>query len=109
MLKVVLVLINLAKISLQQNLKFCQPPYQPNLCPNYDHVACLDYFDQIENCPIDAQKINLNFLKDWILEKHNSFRNSIAGGGLQAFPPAAQMPTLVGQNFPLFHFTKLQF
>lgn len=80
-----------------QNATFCSAPYQPKLCPGLDHVACINYFNTQQRCPDDATVVDLSYLKDWIVAKHNWYRNYVAGGYLDNLPSAAAMPTLVSQ------------
>lgn len=71
----------------------------PDLCTDWagnakPHIACPGV--QRSQCPSDARAISLDGeFKQLILDRHNNYRNTIAGGQLDGFPSAKQMPTIV--------------
>lgn len=68
------------------------------LCSN--HVACNNNGQFSKNCPSDAKMASLSSASiQTLLNKHNSYRNKIAGGGENRFNTAKQMMKLVRQNY----------
>ena len=78
-----------------QNSKYCDP----TLCTSWNgvvskHIGCPG--TAVNVCPAGAQKTTMTaVLKAFILDKHNSYRNTLAGGGVAGLTGAVQMPTLV--------------
>jgi hypothetical protein len=68
------------------------------LCSNtgYQHVTCGASGDLGPTCPSDANAIDLSDANiQQILDLHNKYRNTLAGGNLSGFNSAAKMNTLV--------------
>lgn len=73
----------------------------PDLCTDYmgqvsDHIGCPGVAK--DECPSDARWIQVEKdLRKMVLDKHNSYRNKLAGGQMSGFPSAKRMPTIVGE------------
>uniref|UniRef100_A0A1A9ZJ21 SCP domain-containing protein n=1 Tax=Glossina pallidipes TaxID=7398 RepID=A0A1A9ZJ21_GLOPL len=65
-------------------------------CPN--HVACLEKPEFKENCPLDAELLNLSYVRESIVNFHNEKRNYIAGGGDKNHKIACRMGTMEWDN-----------
>jgi len=79
-----------------QNITFCQEPYQTTLCGN-THVGCINNFRS--QCPSGSSRLDMSLYRDYIVDKHNEFRNQIASGTLRnrqgtSFSPANKMTTV---------------
>lgn len=72
----------------------------PDLCTDSwgrvtDHIGCPGVAK--DECPKDARWIPIEKeLRKLVLDKHNGYRNKLAGGELSGFPSAKRMPTIVG-------------
>lgn len=85
-----------------QNSTFCASPYEPDLCPNDDHIACIDYWNTfpLGQCPAGYQIVDLTQYIQLIVQTHNKLKNQLAGGGTNGLPTASRMPTVVSRCFP---------
>lgn len=78
-----------------QDEKYCNP----SLCRSWDgkvepHIGCPG--NAPNYCPSDAHEIEMT--QDWInyiVHKHNKYRNDLAGGSVGKFPQARRMPVMV--------------
>lgn len=71
---------------------------QPELCKltGFQHITCDATGDLLPSCPPDARVVELSDENiQQILEKHNFYRNKIAGGDEPGFNPAARMSAMV--------------
>lgn len=84
-----------------QNAKYCDA----TLCTSWDkvvskHIGCPG--TAVNKCPAGAVKTTMTAeLKTFILDKHNTYRNTLAGGGVAGLSGAVQMPTLVSYTLNL--------
>lgn len=98
----ILILIFLAYAT-AQNTTFCRDPYT-NLCHGENHIACINYFKQVQQCPnsySDCQGFHQPFMRDFIVNFHNQRRNRIAGGLIRHLPHAKRMLTVVRKKLYL--------
>lgn len=93
----VLIVISFITRAVAQNSTFCSQPYQPGLCPNYNHIACITYWNTkpLGSCPSDYKIVNMSLYAATITQTHNKLRNQLAGGGVNGLPTAERMPTVV--------------
>lgn len=89
-------LLMLSRKVLGQDQKYCDP----SLCTSWNghvepHIGCPG--NAPNYCPPDAVEIEMT--QGWIeyiVHKHNKFRNDLAGGGVVGqFPAARRMPLMV--------------
>ncbi|XP_017081031.1 antigen 5 like allergen Cul n 1 [Drosophila eugracilis] len=58
------------------------------------HIACRNKGELAQQCPPDAQLVNLSGLHDLILDEHNGLRNVLAAGKVPNLPQPDRMATL---------------
>uniref|UniRef100_A0A336LXI4 CSON007480 protein n=1 Tax=Culicoides sonorensis TaxID=179676 RepID=A0A336LXI4_CULSO len=91
------ILLIFVACALAQDAKYCDPA----LCTTYTsagyvtrpHIACPG--NAPSNCPADAAAIPMDAaMQSFILQKHNSYRNALAGGTVNGFATAVRMPEM---------------
>lgn len=92
-----------------QDAGYCDP----DLCTDYlgrvsDHIGCPGVAK--DECPKGARWIQIDKeLREIVLDKHNSYRNSLAGGKVAGFPSAKRMPTIVCEEISFFFYRFIDF
>lgn len=62
------------------------------------HIGCPGVAES--DCPPDVREIVINsYTRQMVLDKHNSYRNQLAGGLIGSLPSAKRMPTIVCGSF----------
>lgn len=95
----IILLITLNGSVLGQDQKYCDP----SLCTSWNgeiepHIGCPG--NAPNYCPPDTVEIVMTQgWIDYIVHKHNKFRNDLAGGGVGQFPAASRMPLMVRLSY----------